>query len=406
MKILGRLIVWTLFLTAIGGGIWFAARPQPILVDTARLERRKLQVTIEEDGLTRIRDRYVVSTPLAGRLQRIQLDVGDPVFADRTVLAQMQPTDPSLLDPRAVAQARARVNAAQRRLEAAKTEQRKAESSAELASSEFERLKDLRQREVIPQAEFEAKEIEQRIRSEEVRAASIGVDIAEYELDLQQAALLLTDPGQEPASPGDTEMHLTIKAPIHGRILRIEQESSAVLAAGAPIMEIGDPRDLEVVADVLSADAVRIRPGALVQLLNWGGQLPLAGKVRIVEPSGFTKFSALGVEEQRVNVIIDLLDPPEERESLGDGFRVEAAIVEWEAEDVLTVPTSAMFRVDGRWHVFAVDGDRARQVELTVGRNNGIDAQVLDGLSVGDVVVVHPSDELTDGAFIALRSQL
>ena len=231
------------------------------------------------------------------------------------------------------------------------------------------------------------------------RAAGFAVDIAEYELELERAALLLTDPDQG----DDGDMELPIRAPIDGCILRIYQESTAVVEVGSPLMEVGDPTDLEVVADVLSRDAVQISPGDPVRLKRWGGDAPLAGRVRLVEPSGFTKLSALGVEEQRVNVIIDVVDPPEKREQLGDGFRVDCEVIVWEADNVLQVPTSALFRVDDTWRVFVVDGRVARLTSVAVGKNNGRSAEVLGGLREGDRVIIHPGDSIEDGVEVTER---
>ncbi len=405
MKSLVRTLAWVLGIVGIGAIVLIAMRPQPVLVDTVSAEQGKLLVTIDEDGLTRIKDRYVVSTPLAGRLERVKLEVGDYVAADTTVIATMQATDPSLLDPRAVAQAQARVKAAERRLEAARAEMTKAKSSEEYAHSELVRTQDLEAQNAVSASELESKEMEYRVRSEEARAAGFGVGIAEYELELERAALMLTAPASEVKSPGDKGMELSIKAPINGRVLRVYRESAAVLTAGASIIEIGDPLDLEVVTDVLSVDAVRVTLGDPVLLENWGGDRPLQGEVRVVEPSGFTKLSALGVEEQRVNVIIDILDPPQQRETLGDGFRVDSRIIVLEQPDVLKLPTSSLFRVQSAWQVFLVRDGVARQVEVEIGENNGIEAEVLSGVRQGETVIVHPSDAVADGVAVQQRGR-
>lgn len=383
-----------------------ALRPQPVLVDVALVTRGPLQVTVDEDGLTRIKERYVVSTPIAGRLERISLEVGDAVVADTTVIASMQATDPSLLDPRAVAQAEARVKAAEHRHEAAQAEHNKALSAEEYAKNELDRARNLETANALAESEVEAKEMEHQIRQEESRAAAFRVDIAQYELKLEKAALLLTHPAEDERSPGDVEMELAIKAPIHGRVLRIYRESAAVLDAGASILEIGDPLDLEVVVDVLSVNAISIHPGDEVRLENWGGAAPLIGKVRVVEPSGFTKLSALGVEEQRVNVIIDIVDPKESRTTLGDGFRVEARVIVWSGEDILQVPTSALFRVKQDWALFHIDdNNKARLSVVEVGHNNGIQAEVLSGIDEGTTIIVHPSDAISDGVAVELRNE-
>ena len=389
----------TLAVVLLGLAVFQAIRPQPHLVDMHTVEQGELRVTIDEDGVTRIRERYLVSAPLTGRLLRIQFDVGNAVIAGETVVARMEPTNPSLLDPRVVAQTKARVNAAQRKKSAAETELTKAENALDFAEMEMERARHLRERDVGSKLEFERKELLFRERTEDARAAGFAVEIAAYELELHQAALLLTDPD----NTDDAEMELEIKAPIDGRILRVHQESSAVVSAGSPLLEIGDPADLEVVVDVLSRDAVRITPGCPVVMEQWGGDDPLEGRVRLVEPSGFTKLSALGVEEQRVNVIVDFLDPPAERSQLGDNFRVDCRIVVWRSDAALRVPVSALFRVDSAWHVFRNDGGFARLTPIQIGQSNGRFAEVLQGLPAGELVVVHPGDLIEDNTPLATR---
>ena len=251
----------------------------------------------------------------------------------------------------------------------------------------------------------------------------IQEEIAEFELEQARAALLRTRPqadnggpsrpdNADPANPngdsgaatnGNGGWTFTIYSPINGRVLRVLQESAAVVTAGTPLLELGDPADLEAEVDVLSRDAVRIHPGALVWLEHWGGDEPLRGRVRLVEPSGFTKISTLGVEEQRVNVIVDFVDPPEARAALGDGFRVEARIVVDEARDVLRVPTSALFRVGDKSAVFCVVDNVARQQPVTIGRQNGLVAEVVDGLDEGDRVIIHPSDQIEDDVAVRQR---
>ncbi len=239
-----------------------------------------------------------------------------------------------------------------------------------------------------------------RVATEDVKSAQFAAQIAEFELELSRAALVRT----QPDSAGDTRTErFVIRAPVNGRILRVFQESEAAITAGTRLVEVGDPTDLEVEVDVLSTDAVKIAPGAQVMLKHWGGDEPLLGRVRLVEPSAFTKVSALGVEEQRVNVVIDIVDPPQKRETLGDAFRVEASIVIWEAENTLKVPSGSLFRhVDG-WAVFVANGGHARLQPVKVGQSNGLETQVLDGLQEHDSVILHPSDRITDGVAVTPR---
>lgn len=399
MKTVRRLTYWIVGIAIVAVAGYLSIRPRPVLVDVATIGSGPMDVRVEEDGRTRIRERYVVSTPLTGRLLRITFDVGDVVTAGQTVIARMEPTDPELLDPRALAQARARVSAAKQRLQSAKADLAKSEAAVNFAETEMGRLRSLRKGNAASPSEFEQKQLDFRLRTEEAKSAGFAVDIAEYELELENAALMLTDPDRGT----DSEMELSIKAPIDGRVLRINQESSAVVTAGSPLMEIGDPSDLEIVADVLSRDAVKVSPGDPVFLKHWGGDRDLNGRVRLVEPSGFTKISALGVEEQRVNVVIDLIDPPESRLQLGDGFRVDCEIVVWQAEHAVQVPTSSLFRVEGDWHVFTVNSAKAHLRPLTIGQNNGVVAEVIDGITEGTVVVTHPSDTIEDGVAVAER---
>ena len=399
MKTVRRFIYWILGIAIVAVAGYLSVRPRPILVDTANVSLGPMDVRVEEDGRTRIRERYVVSTPLTGRLLRIKFDVGDQVIAGETVIARMQPTDPEFLDPRALAQARARVSAAEQRLQSAKANLAKAEAAVNFAETEMGRLRLLLKSNSTSQSEFDTAQLAFRIRTEEAKTAGFAVDIAEYELELEKAALMLTDPDR-----GDeSEIELAIRAPIDGRILRINQESSAVVTAGSPLMEIGDPSDLEIVADVLSRDAVKVSPGDKVFLKHWGGDRDLIARVRLVEPSGFTKISALGVEEQRVNVIMDLIDPPDTRQELGDGFRVDCEIVVWESDEALQLPTSALFRVDGGWHVFQVVDATAKLTPVNIGHNNGLVAEISEGIEQDSIVIVHPSDAVEDGVKVDQR---
>jgi HlyD family secretion protein len=259
----------------------------------------------------------------------------------------------------------------------------------------------------VTKSELENAEYEYRRASEEQRSTRIQEEIAQFELEQAQAALLRTRPrdneADDSATNGNGGWTFTIYSPINGQVLRVLQESAAVVTAGTPLLELGNPRDLEAEIDVLSRDAVKIRPGAKVWFEHWGGDRDLQGRVRLVEPSGFTKISTLGVEEQRVNVIVDLVDPPEDRTMLGDGFRVEARIVIDEADDVLKVPTSALFRVGKESAVFMVVDNVVHQQVVKIDRQNGLEAEVLAGLAAGDEVVIHPSDQVEDGVHVRQR---
>ena len=404
-----------LIAAAILAGIVYAFLPQPEVVDIAAVNRGDIQVTVDEDGKTRIREKYIVSAPLSGRLLRINMDPGDEVIGDETLLATIEPRDPELLDARAIAQAEARVKTAEASLLRAAPileESRIAQANAE---AELARSRRARAGNAVTQSQLEEAETVYRRASQVMRAAKHAEEIAEFELEQAQAALIRSRPRSESetiqgngqtTSPGGEHENgwtFTIRAPVSGRVLRVFQESAAVVTPGTSLLELGDPKDLEIEIDVLSSDAVKIEPGDLVRLEHWGGPKPLFGRVRLVEPAGFTKISTLGVEEQRVNVIVDLVDPPEARPALGDGFRVEARIIIDEAKDVLRIPASALFREQDKWAVFKVVDGRAARTEVEVGRSDGIQSEIHKGLAQGEQVVVHPSDRILDGTLVEQR---
>lgn len=378
----------------------FMLRPSSVLVDGAAVIRGPLRVTVDEEGKTRIRERYIVATPLAGRLLRITLKAGDVVEAGTTVLATIEAADPALLDPRSEAEAEARVKAATAVRDQANPLFEAARARHELAQKELERAQELIQNQVISQQELDKALTQERASGEELKAAQFAEQIAEFELEQAQAALLRVRPGQS-----DDVAHWVIHAPISGRVLRVLQESSAVVQPGTPLLELGDLSDLEVEVDLLSADAMRIEPGAPVHLERWGGDQPLMGRVRLIEPAGFTKISALGVEEQRVWVLVDIDDTPSPQRPLGDAYRVEARIVVWESDDVIKVPAGALFREGADWAVFVIDHGKARLRTLQIGHNNGLEAEVLEGLAEGEQVIVHPGDQIRDGRAVKARAK-
>jgi len=395
-------ITFTLGLTA---AVVYAFLPKPVPVDLARVENGSLAVAVEEDGKTRLRDRYVVSSPLAGKLRRIKLRPGDRVLAGQT-LASIEPADPELLDPRALGQAEARVKASKAALDKAGAQLKWNEAALELAETEYGRARHLLEKNALSKAELETKVMQKRTREEELRTARFAEEVARFELEQAQAALLRSRPH---AGEATEHSHFEIPSPslpasgVVFHVLRVLQESEAVVTAGTPLIELGDLSDLEVEIDVLSSDAVKIPPHAKVLLEQWGGDEPLLARVRLVEPSGRTKVSALGVEEQRVNVIADFPDRDKIPEALGDGFRVEAKIIIWEKDGVLKVPTSALFRHGDGWAVFRVEDGRAALRPVKVGKKNGLAAEVVEGLTNHDAVVVHPSDKVADGVQVIRR---
>ncbi|HEU5170003.1 MAG TPA: efflux RND transporter periplasmic adaptor subunit [Gemmatimonadales bacterium] len=383
-------VIGAVVVLAIGAGIARALRPNPVPVEVAEVARGPLRVTVDEDGMTRVKDRFVVSAPLAGMLTRIELHPGDSVERG-TAVARLLPAVSPMLDPRSRSAAEARVAAAQAALRQAETAVRRARAAADFAGREAERQRKLFAAGATAAQTLEAAELAERMRDEERASAEFGLRVAESELRVARAALRRLD-ADVPAGE-----QFVVPAPVDGRVLRVLQESETVVAAGAPLLEIGDAAALEIVVDVLTTDAVDIRPGALALIEGWGGGDTLRGHVHRVEPAAFTRVSSLGVEEQRVNVLIDLEDRRERWGGLGDGYRVEARIVVWEAADVLQVPAGAVFRQGDGWAVYAVEGGRARLRPVEIGRRTAAAAQVLKGVEAGEPVVVYPSDNVRDG---------
>jgi HlyD family secretion protein len=377
----------------------YGFRPQPALVETAEAKRGPLRVTVEEEGKTRVTDRFVVSAPVAGFARRVTLDVGDPVKQGQEVLL-LEPLRSAVLDPRSRAEAEARVEAAEASLRAAREKARAAAADAAYWEGELARMRKLYKTDDISEDRYERTVTSQRQAEATRRSAEHTVEVAQSELDAARAALKYS--AAVPANPvGET---VAVHAPVGGRVLKVVHKSEGVVNPGDPLLEIANARSLEVEVEVLSADAVRISPGARVLFERWGGGELLEGRVRRIEPVAFTKISALGVEEQRVLVIADITSPPGLWRRLGDGYRVEASFILWEAQDVLQIPASALFRHQDGWAVFAVEEGFARRREVEVGRRNGLVAQILSGLSEGAIVITHPDDSIEDGKPVKQRS--
>jgi HlyD family secretion protein len=396
-----RLLGWSLAAIGIVALLAVAFVPRAIPVDTGEVARQTLQVTVSQEGKTRVHDRYLVSAPVAGRVQRIELRPGDQVTGGRTVVATFVPAAPILLDARTHGEAAARALAAEAVVSQARATLAQAESQRQLAEIQRARIEQLFADALVSRAERDAADTDARSRTDAVRAARAAVAAAEHQLDAARAALLQASPGDGSNGRGALVLH----APVNGVVLRRLHESEAVVPAGEPLVEIADPADLEIVADYLSSDAVKIRDGMPALVDRWGGAGTLRGRVTRVEPYGFLKISALGVEEQRVNVIVALDDPRADWQALGDGYRVEVRAVLWQQAGVLTVPTSALFRRGEDWAVFVADSGRARLRAVHVGHQTGVLAEVLDGLGEHDRVIVHPSDAVADGVRIAGRDE-
>ena len=396
MRTIRRFLLPIIVVAVLLGAVIIAAIPPAVPVDTELAEQTDLLITIDEDGRTRVTDRYVVFAPLAGRMERIALKAGDPIDDGDTLITSIDPSDPSLLDARTLAESEARVRAAEAKLERTGPDRSAALAEFEFAQDELARLESVSEGAAASEKELDDARLRVSLARQGARAAEIAVQIAEFELDQARAALVRTSPN------GETQ-RLEIPAPITGRVLRVLRDSAGVVAAGTPLIEVGDTTQLEIEVDVLSQDAIKIDQGMPVRIERWGGEGALRGRVRLVEPSGFTKISALGVEEQRVNVIIDFVEPPEDRRGLGDGFRVEARIILSDAENVLTAPSGALFRSDDGWGAFVVKDGRASLTPVTLGRRGAERVEILDGLEPGNELVVYPSDRVVDGVRVRVR---
>lgn len=397
MRPLIRSLPWILGAVLSALALTYAFWPSPIRVEIVRVTQGPMMVTVDEDGKTRVKERYIVSAPVAGLLARVKLHVGDKVEANETVIATIEPTNPTLLDARAVAEAESRVKAA----EAAKLQsQAMLEGSREayaLAEHDLARATSLSVPHAISQAEVDLAEHQERIAAANLRGAEFGDRVATFELELSRAAFVRT----RPPSEGQSEVsRLDIRSPVSGQVFRVIQENATVASAGQPLVEIGNTQELEIVIDVLSFDAPKIKPGSKV-LIEHAGIGTLEARVRLVEPSGFTKISALGVEEQRVNVIADFVEPAERLNRIGDDYRVDARIVVWESPLATKIPTGAIFRKDKDWAVFVVKNQRVRTQQIHVGQSNNLEVEVLSGLSPEDEVVNYPSDKVRDGVAVS-----
>lgn len=383
--ITGPRIIIALIALALVVALVFLMRTPPVEVETGEISRGPMVVTVDDLGETRVTNLYAVSAPVTGELLRVPLKPGNAVVANRTVLARIQPVEPGPLDARALRQAEANVRALTADLAAAREQEA-------LARRELARIEPLSRRGFVAQVTLD------RARTARDQAART-VEATAQRLEAARAALIV--PGSRARGRGE----VAVTSPVSGYVLTVPQESERVVAAGTPLVQVGDPARLEIVTDLLSADAVQVRPGASVRVEGWGGERPLAGRVRLVEPFGFTKFSALGVEEQRVNAVIDFAEPREAWERLGHGYRATVRITVWRADDVVRVPISALFRSGNRWLVFAIDeAGRARLTPAEIGRMNDEVAEVRGGLAPGVQVILHPGDRVADGVRVRPRA--
>ena len=401
MRTRNKIVLGVVAAALAGVAVW-ALRPQPVLVETAKVTRGPFEQTVSDDGKTRVRDRYVVSAPLAGRVGRIELKAGDPV-KEGQVVAVLTPSMPAFLDVRTVRELEARVGAAEAQRLRAAAELAKAGAQVEQARSDLERAKSLRKGGFVSENALDQARLALVTSEKGQEAARFAEHAAIHEVEQARAVLVRYRAESANKIVGAS---WEVKSPVTGSVLKVVQESEGVVPLGAPLIEIADPRSLEAVVDVLSEEGVAIRPGMPARIEIGSGVPPLAARVRLVEPAGFTKISALGVEEQRVNVVLDFAEPLDRVQTIGDGFRVDAHIVTLKVDDAVKVPVGALFRHGEGWAVFVLEGNCAvlRQVKST--RRNGGEAMIDEGLKPGETVIVYPSDVLEDGARVEIRTPL
>ncbi len=392
-----RLLFWGILGVAAIALLAVAFTPGSTPVDVATVGRGPLRVTLDHEGKTRVRHRYMVSAPVAGRLLRIDLEPGTAVQAGKTVVATLQPSAPPLLDTRSRAELRARAQAAQAGVAQAEADLARVGAQRKYADAQLQRIERLAAQRVASGDELDAARSNAQAFAQSQDAAESTLRAARHDLEAARAALI------EPTARTSIGQPLEIHAPVTGVVLQRLHESEAVVPAGEPLMEIADPADLEVVSDYLSTDAVQMRPGMPVDIDRWGGGSTLHGVVRLVEPRGFLKVSALGVEEQRVNVIARFDDTSSAWRALGDGYRVETRVTIWSRDDALRIPIGALFRQGEGWAAFVVADGRAHVRTVEVGHRGALETEVLNGLTEGDVVIVHPPDTLSDNARVEVR---
>ncbi|MDJ0917578.1 MAG: HlyD family efflux transporter periplasmic adaptor subunit [Woeseiaceae bacterium] len=395
-----RIVIWSCVGVVVLFGLVLSFKPRPLLVDLATAATGPMTLTVGDEGETRVVDVFVISSPITGRLRRIETEPGDPVIANTSIVAQIEPTEPELLDPRTEAEAKAQLSAAESAETLARSELDKAAAELRFAETELERSRNLARQGTISERDLDASERAYETARAALGSAQASMQVRRYELERAQAHLM---------SPSDASDLRTVCAcvdvssPIDGQVLRVLRDSEGFVNAGEPLMEIGAPDRLEVVVDLLSSDAVKVAAGDAAFIENWGGSDALEARVRRVEPFGFTKVSALGIEEQRVNVVLDILSPPEEWTRLGHGYQVDVRVVLWHEDNVLRVPMTALFRDGSDWALFVNTNGLAEKRILEVGNTTSSQAQIIAGLEDGEEFVLYPGESVEEGVRIAAR---
>ncbi|BBM85219.1 efflux RND transporter periplasmic adaptor subunit [Candidatus Uabimicrobium amorphum] len=387
-------IVYLIFIGSFIFLIIFAFLPKPVIVEAVAVTRGKLQVTINEDGKTRIKERYIVSAPVAGKQQRIQLNIGDSVIAGKTLLTTIEPSESPLLDERTQTEKVARVKAAQSNCKQCEAQLNRISGELQLAKSERERAQKLFKSQLFSRQDLDKAITTEHTLQQEHKRIEFAQEIARFELEMAKAAL------EVPEESKSKPRTLNIVSPVTGKILDIFEKNAIVVAPGTKILEIGNMKNLEIISDVLSSDAVKIRPGNAVVIEHWGGK-PIRGVVKYVEPSAFTKVSALGVEEQRVNVVINFSAP----HGLGDNYRVETRIVIWQNKNVLKIPINTLFRVKDKWAVFVINDNTAQMKIVTIDHWGEFFVEVKSGVKEGELVIVHPGDQIENDVEVVVQGK-
>ena len=389
-------------LAGIASGFIWLMWPQPIQVDVAKAVLGHMQLTVDEEGISRIREVYSVSAPVSGKVARSPREVGDHVVAGVTTVAAIHAADPTMLDSRTRLELEAAVEAAKADREFAGAAVLQAEKELRFAESELERTRYLVGKKVMALNALERRQLDADSAQQQLESARAQLDVRVHNLEMAEARLL------EPATRGEAEelkdCCISLTSPVNGIILKIPVENEQIVQAGTPLVEIGNPLETEISVELLSTDAIQVKPGASASVSGWGGPNELKARVKRVEPAAITKISALGIEEQRVKAILEITDPPAKWTGLGHEYRVFVRIAIWQSDNALRIPLSALFRWEGNWAVFRVTGGLAKLTMITTGPMNSSDVQVLSGLSAGETVVVHPSDLVADGAQVEIRA--
>ena len=383
--------------------IIYLLTPSPVSVDISRISKGELLVTIDDEGKTQLKDVYTVSAPVAGRVRRIDIEAGDPVIANSTVLALFQPNDPAMLDLRSRSEAEASLKAAKAAVELAEAEQSRAQAQLEFSQTELNIGIPLAKKGTISKATLDQREL--TLKTSRAQLSQANANLNKIRADLEFANARLITVNQSGDRKLDQEL-IPVKSPISGIIIRVIQESEGVVSAGTPLLELGDPKKMEIITDLLSSDAVKIKKNSKVIIEDWGGKDSLLGSVRLIEPFGFTKFSALGIEEQRVNVLIDFVSNQSKWIGLGHGYRVDTKIIIYENFEALKVPISALFRMGDDWAVFINDRNKAKLKKIIIGNKNSLEAEVISGLIEGEEVILHPSNSIFNNVSINVRQIL